>query len=268
MLGLFVTSSVVPLTPPLKGMLREGSDAHMPNIKPKTKWQRRAAGEFWFESVLAIIVIANGVIQGLRIIRADSHDTDLAIGLFVASGVGGIALVVRAFSRRRNAQNGSADHSLDGLLHALHAIVASQRPDANVRICIYVPCKPDDKLHQRTNYVGESPGIGEGREMSASVGIVGLSYRTGKIYYDSLPANTNVVDYLVNEYAYDRAIASALRQDRKAWAALPVGRPGAIVAVIYIDGSRPDLFGRDARCPLRKTLEAALIGVAEFINKV
>src|SRR5690606_32307588 len=107
---------------------------------------------------------------------------------------------------------------------------------------------------------------GEGRDMPASKGIVGMAFRTGLGKFDSLPKHTNVVDYLTQVYGYTRPEAAEMRAEARAWAAIPVRGAGTtVVAVIFIDSDAREFFGK-SNSPQRKIIEKTTIGVANFLG--
>ncbi len=56
-----------------------------------------------------------------------------------------------------------------------------------------------------------------------------------------------------------------MQQDRKAWAGIPIGLDNKVVAVIYLDSTNREFFG-NANSSRRKILDAAIVGVAQFIR--
>lgn len=241
----------------------------MADLKPRTRWQRLCAGEFIYELALAIPATVAIAIQGVAATRRKPPDNDLAIGSFVCAGVLGSALLWRAISRNRKAQSDASLHALDGVLHTLHAVLtgwSAKFSQSSTRMCVFVPGKMTNEVNQRTDYIGTQDRYGEGRDMPSSKGIVGMAFRTGLAKFDSLPKHTHLIDYLTQVYGFTRAEAAEMRQDARAWAAIPVRGTGAEVrAVIFIDTDAREFFG-PTNSPQRKIIEKTTIGVANFLG--
>ena len=243
---------------------------HMPDLKPNSKWKALLAGEFAFEIFFAFTTISYGFVSARKFWKKAPPDYELAIASLVIALLVTAALTVRAFSRKKRALREDNAHALDGVLHTLHAILheRSQNPELiSLRVCIFVIGKQSDTVFQLTNYVGDGPAHGAGRIMPIRAGVVGKAFRTGESHYDKLPKDTSVVDYLVDQYGFEKSEAIELRQDRKSWAAVPVGTAGRVVAVIFLDSDSRDFFGNRAS-PQRQILELATIGVARFVEKM
>jgi hypothetical protein len=155
---------------------------------------------------------------------------------------------------------------LDGVLNTLDAILETQSPGSGLRVCVFIPTRDPDVVHQTTDYFGTDSRYGRDRNMSSRCGVVGKAFRAGQAQYDKLPRDVNVIDYLVSAHGFGREEAASMRQDRHSWAAIPVGDK-EVVAVIFLDSSNRDFFGNNG-CPKRKTLEGATIGVAKFIARL
>ena len=229
-----------------------------------------SAGEFLYEVSFAIFTLALGWMAGYDKLSTTPPNylmgyggPAVGIALFVAS-------ITRAFSRNAKAQSDDTPHALDAALQVLHSLLAAetQLNDGELRICVFVPQRNQaNTVHQLTDYVGCTMPYGKDRDLSSRCGVVGRAFRKGEAEYDKLPKNTSLVDYLVNQNGFDRVEAVNMRQDRRAWAAIPVGEPGAVVAVIYLDTTRVDFFGK-AGSQRRRILENALPGIARFIRSI
>jgi len=231
-----------------------------------TRWDRFCAGELPFEIVIAMAATAGPIVAGYRYATVAPKSPVLATSMFGAAGFALVALIWRAFLRNRKAQNANELHALDGVLHSLHAILTAGTTEISLRICVFVPGKEPDKCHQITNYVGVEIPNGRGRDLPRRCGVVGTAFRMGVVQYAKLPKNTNVTDYLVNVHGFERDEISPTQLDRKSWSGIPVGDPGNVVAVIYLDSDKQEFFGKRNH-PRRKTLDAATIGVAKFISR-
>ncbi|WP_146445011.1 GAF domain-containing protein [Botrimarina colliarenosi] len=170
----------------------------------------------------------------------------------------------------------SRDHEpLDGVLEMLLEALHGRNEEAtkgDLRVAIFVPENRDrsgvlTSVRQLTDYAsrGDADGKGARRTMPVFQGVVGNAFQTGAAVYDRLPAGMTVTDYLVRAHRFDRQQASQMRQDRRSWAAMPVGSPGEVVAVIFLDSKVPDFFGKK-NGPVRKIVESAAIPVANFLD--
>ncbi len=239
-------------------------------IGPRTWWQKLTGGEFLFEVVLALCAAAIGATNGLKSFHATPPDYLIGWASYVATIAMFVALIFRAIHRNRRAQNETELTALDGVLDALHAILENQfpaSPDGGLRACIFIPDGKPDRVHQFTDYVGVDGRYGRGRTFSTRCGVVGKAFRSGQSQYDRLPKNSTVVDYLVHAHGFDRSEAAKMRQDRKSWAAIPVGEQNRVVAVIFLDSAESEFFGTKTHLR-RKTLEGATLGVAKFIARL
>jgi hypothetical protein len=239
----------------------------MAKFRPMSWWDRFCAGELPFEMAIAVGTLVAGGMTGARFLTSSPAWPTLAGVSFGGGGVAFVALIWRAIVRNRKAQNTRELSALDGVLHALHAIMTAGTSGVSLRICIFVPGKTDDTCHQITDYVGVEKPSGCGRDLPRRCGAVGTAFRTGKAQYVKLPTDTNVSDFLINSHGFERSEISEAQQDRKSWAAIPVGDPGSVVAVVYLDCDIREFFG-NINSSKRKTLESTTIGVANFISRV
>ncbi len=216
-----------------------------------------------FEIALAFAPLVAGVVGGVKLLDSEPY-RHYAYYSFTAGALSFVVLAWRAVVRNRKAQGAAALHALDGALHALHAILENGDGNSGLRICVFVPHhKKKDTCHQITNYVGGDGG-GKGRDHSCRCGVVGSAFRSTECQFDTLPKNTQVVDHLVREHGFDRQEAATMRQDRRSWAAMPVGDP--VVAVIFLDSVIGDFFGK-SKGTRRRIIESSAIGVAAFMRK-
>lgn len=239
----------------------------MLNLNQKSTWDNLCEGEFWFEITLAITSLAYGIITAIRWHRAGNDD--LAIASLVVASLVMVTLVIRAVKRNKKARRANSTHELDVVLHTLHAMLTERSVEArsaSLRICVFVLAKQADSVYQLTNYVGHNGSNGAGRVYPLRAGVVGTAFRTGESQYDKLPKNISIIEYLIKKHGFDRNEASRVRQDRKSWAAIPVGEPNNVVAVIFLDSNKIDFFGNCNSIP-RKMLESATIGVASYVGK-
>lgn len=239
----------------------------MANLRPMTRWEHFSAGEFFFETTLALGTIVIGAAQGVKELLSDQPKYWFALVVFSVAIIMGTVLIARAAARRRKALQSADPHSLDAVLHILHSLlmVFSNVDDAGLRLCVFVPGNKPNQIHQITNYVGVDRPYGCRRDMSDSCGIVGLAFRSGAAQYDSLPRNTHIIDYLVHTYGFSKAEAAEMKSDRQSWAAVPVGGPGEVIAAIFLDCKIPKFFG-NSNSQKKKMLEAATLGVAQFLG--
>ncbi len=240
------------------------------DLRPKSWFQRLNAGEFVLEFGIAIASAGTALVNGLKSLKSDPPDRDTALAFFgVAGAIAGL-LILRAIRKNRDSQNTKELHAIDGVLHTLHAIL-TEPPSARIeghklRICLFVPGTQPNTVHQISAYVGDDAGRGLGRELSDRCGAVGVAFRSGQSLYDTLPKHTQLVDHLVAKHGFDRNEAITMKHDRKSWAAVPVGDLGRVVAVIYLDSAVAGFFGKSNEAK-RKALEAATIGIANFIDR-
>lgn len=241
----------------------------MTKLKQKTSLQNICAGEFLFEIFLSFATLALSVINAIRELRKDTPQFDLAYGYIVVALVLVTALVIRAFLRNKRARDSDSAHSLDVVLYTLHAVLTKRTKDADkasLRICVFVHASKPGHVHQITDYVCDEISHGRGRNLPLRSGVVGTAFRSGKSQYDRLQKNMLVSEYLVQNYGFERAEAGAVSQDRKSWAAIPVGDSDHVVAVIYLDSNDPDFFGKSGGI-VRKILDSSTIGVARYVEK-
>lgn len=238
-------------------------------LRPKGRLERWCAGEFWFEIGLAAVTAIYGACATIRYSNLGERDLAVAHGVGFLSAT--LLLVLRAVIRNRQALENDSAHGLDGVLHTLYSILherTSESKKASLRICVFgwSGDKNNEMVCQLTDYVGDSPQGGSGREMPLRLGVVGTAFRTGESQYDKLPKQVNVTDYLAQNHGYQRTEAAQMKQDRQAWAAIPVGEPGHVVAVIFLDTNSPNFFG-NSNSPVRQILKSAILGVAKYVEK-
>lgn len=242
----------------------------MPTLTPRTWWNKFCAGEFIYEVVIAVGTATLGTLTALTHFRKSPPDNVTGWGALAAVIVVFGTLLLRAFQRRRKAQNESEPHALDCVLFTLHAILlgwSKNAANASLRICVFVPIRGSETVQQITDYVGANgdPRHGRGQEIPTSKGIVGLAIRSGEAKYDHLAPGVPLTDYLIETYGYTRAEALNRREDRKSWAAIPVGVPGRVEAVLFLDCDQARFFEREQ---IKKILESATIGVARYLQPI
>lgn len=231
-------------------------------LQPKTWRQRWLNLGVLSDSILALTPALGASVGGVKLLDSVPW---LAWLSFIGGAAASLIMMCKVWTRNRTLQGDRELHALDGALHTLHAILDKNGSD--LRICVFVPKpKKPDIAHQITDYVGVVEPYGRGRDLSCRCGVVGLAFRTGQAQYSRLPNNVSVVDHLVAAFGFDRSEASQMHQDRKSWAAMPVGAPNKVVAVIFLDSSDANFFG-NASSSCRKEIEAAAIGVANFIAR-
>jgi hypothetical protein len=237
----------------------------MSDLRPMSRFDRFCAGGLPFELITGLGTAAFGTITGFDELAKTPPEKVNAYICFTAAAICFVAVAWRAIARNLKAQPTVEVHSLDGVLHALHGILTHGTNQAGVdgalRICIHVPGKTPETVHQITNYVGVEKPYGRGRDIPSRCGIVGKAIRHASALYDKLPKDKHLTDHLVNNYGYSRPEAGEVKSDRKAWAALPVATTNVVVAIIYADSDSPNAFGGGKR----KILEGAILGVAKFI---
>ena len=96
--------------------------------------------------------------------------------------------------------------------------------------------------------------------------MVGAAFLTGAVADDSLPGPEPLVDFYARKYRYRREEAAGMRQDRRAWVAVPIADPGGVVrAVLFADAAEAGFFGR-ANSPRRVLLAAAGVAVTKMLT--
>lgn len=235
------------------------------SFKPQTFRQRWMGWDFVFEILGAAIPLVACAIAAAKLSKADPESARVS---FAAGVVSFLILVARAIYHNYRAQGKEQRIALDGALATLHAVLENQSPkhvDSGLRICVFVPGNGENIVHQISNYAGTDPPSGANRDHSVRCGVVGAAFRTGQAAYDKLPANVHIVDHLAAVHGFAREEASQMKQDCKAWAAIPIGDASKVEAVIFLDCKIRDYFG-NANQLRRKTLEAATVGVAKFMR--
>jgi hypothetical protein len=71
---------------------------------------------------------------------------------------------------------------------------------------------------------------------------------------------------MVDAWSFTKDQAARLTKDRKSWASISIGPKEQPVAVLYLDSSREDFFGKPNGAR-RKAIECACLGIAEFIDR-
>src|SRR5687768_7779583 len=97
----------------------------MSKFRPMSRWDRLCAGEFIFELALGGVATATAALTGFRFLVSNPPQKGAATASFVVAAFAFVVLGWRAVSRNRKAQHDSELHALDGVLHALHAIMMS-----------------------------------------------------------------------------------------------------------------------------------------------
>lgn len=237
-------------------------------LRPPTFWQRWTAGDLAYDAAIALLTAILAILGGYRYLQSEPPEYGIAVGIaIVAIGVVGLQ-IAKAIHRNARALKEAHVHSLDGALHLLHAQLSEQMgvtENGALRVCVFVPVKDDYKdVFQATDYVGTDTPYGRRRQISSVKGIVGKALRTNLGWYDSLPSGAQVVDHLVSNYGFSREEAGQMQQDRRSWAALPIQIGNRVVAVLYLDSSMADAFGRKDS-PRRRLIQSAVLGVAQFL---
>lgn len=215
------------------------------------------------------------LMAGLSTAIARWHDRPLAAWVGLIGAVGAVAVVVwRLVAAVRRDRSAGPQAELDAVLHTLHACLrfgcSKTFETVDVRLCVFAPVlnssETPKEVYQLTDYVGPAVRHGRGRRLSCRCGVVGQAIRTGESCFYLLPDGADLAEVLVKDFGYTPEEAATKRKDRKSYAAIPVGEPGRIIAVLYIDSDTADLFGRK-NSPPRRLLDAARLGVAEFVGK-
>jgi hypothetical protein len=113
----------------------------MSKFRPMSRWDRFCAGELPFELALAVGATVAPALTGARFLTSEPKSPVLAAIAFVATGIVCIGVVWRAIVRNTKARNASELHALDGVLHALHAILTASSPGSSLCICAGDYCR-------------------------------------------------------------------------------------------------------------------------------
>jgi hypothetical protein len=238
----------------------------MPLLRPRNWFDDLCAGEFLYEVIVAVGAAVVTAMSARAYFTKSPPDDVAGYAVTAAGAVVCLTLLARARSRNKKALNQNDPHSLDAFLFALHAILrgwSKKSANASLRICVFVPIDGKEEVHQITDYVGAEGDVrkGRGNEFPTSHGIVGKAMRNKTKYFDSLPSDTDLVTYLCETYNFTQAEALEKQQDRRSWAAVPVGQ-NPVRAVIFLDCNQRDFFGPNQQ----KILDNAIVGVAQYLR--
>lgn len=226
------------------------------------------AGELVFEIVLALILLAGGLYEYRSSSTSPSYDSSIAGSKLGLNFSAAFVLFVRAYFRNRQAVHEDNMHAIIGVLITLHSILKNRTEESeksSVRMCVVVRTDDQDIIKQLTNYVGDCEPHGVDRLQHRRAGVVGQAFRSGKAAYDRLPKDTNVLDFLVSTHGFDRTEAVEMKQDRRSWAAIPIGSPNPI-AVLFVDSNTANFFGNKG-CTQRRILDSSTIGIARYVER-
>jgi hypothetical protein len=232
--------------------------------------------KFAVESLGVVPPLVTGIVAA---VANAAHPETRILGWVLAVGACwlGIASAVRLLHARSEdrQRKGVRDH--DGLyaaLHVLWAIVSNRAgcgaPDGTLRLTLHrvVPAPADrggaQELEQLLPYLG-GPGAGAGRTFSIRSGVIGRAVRERASMLAARRSEhyEQFIVELVREWAYTEHDARRLSSDRQAWLAVPIiASAGVVVAVVYLDSNRSDVFTPDV-CDL--VIRSAL-GMASYIE--
>lgn len=121
-------------------------------------------------------------------------------------------------------------------------------PEDLVRGTVYF--RQDDKMVQEIPYVGGAGGP-PGRTVSIHAGIIGSAVTQGvPRFMEVKPDCTNkeqFVRHMVEQFHFEDQQAREMRDDRKAWAAVPIkDNKGRVVVVVFFDSSDVELLTKNA----------------------
>ena len=164
---------------------------------------------------------------------------------------------------------------LHGVLRTLHAALTEyEETSADRRVCLYAPAPGDvsptnsaEVLHRVTPYFGaggphDPPGR---RTLSTAVGAVGMSYREDERVFVRCAPGEDRMALLTRGFGFTREAAAAVREDRRSWAAVPLGdTDGGVSGVLFADSDDPDFFGAAGDHPRQRILLAAAVAALEF----
>lgn len=236
----------------------------------KTRIQSVLESEVAFDIGAAAFALLVGIPATVRYMEQEIPDYQMASTAGVGTAGVFCVTLARGIYKYRKHRKRSEPHPLDVVLTSLHSIltegVGKQVDDPGLRLCVIVQDRTDPHSNiQRTNYAGNCESSGQGRKLNRRCEVVALAFEEGKAVFDQLPANTNMIDYVVKKHRFTREETARLTPDRKSWAAIPVGLPGNVVAVVYADSREKAFFGnKDSQ--RRKVLESSALGVAEHIG--
>ena len=192
-------------------------------------------------------------------------------GAWAFSLAGFLALVATSFIdlRKAKAQDNSVE-PMEGAVEILWQLLVREDPACDpkgLRVCVHY-FVGENQLEQLTNYVSANTihRSGKGRQFSTEFGVTGAALEKWKVAVEKLPAGKDVVTYLMETYRIKREQAEDFCQDRKSWAAMPIGEQNRQLGVIFCDSSETDFFGNKGS-RRRKILQSSAVGVAEFIAR-
>ncbi|MFH1302319.1 MAG: hypothetical protein ABIK07_14760, partial [Planctomycetota bacterium] len=164
----------------------------------------------------------------------------------------------------------SVDAVLESVIQILRITLKKNEEDPDLRLTIY-RLTPDKKyLKQHTKYFGIDLQYSKVRhKIEISKGVIGAAYRTKKVAplnRDPKVSDAEFREDMVKGFGFTEEEAKALRDDRKAWIALPVKEETGIHTILYCDSKVHKFFGTENSVRY-KILEAACAGLAEFLAK-
>lgn len=177
-----------------------------------------------------------------------------------------LMLVLKNFLEHKNLEERHNPTHLNSFVRSLFPILEVAGPnhgEPKLRLALYIPNGNGHLV------VTDSKGFDEVdlKPIERTKGVVGRAAREKKLVVVQLPTrgNPDVVDFFVRHMSFERAEAIKHDQSRRSWAAVPVMNEDTLEAVLYCDSVDRDFFG-NANSVRRKILEAAVVGVADFIR--
>jgi hypothetical protein len=239
-------------------------------IIPKpSRWYRRV---FWsrltFEIVIGLAALTQTAISGHAAFNKPGDTLSTADAAVIACGfVTFIVVVAKAVRDYQDERDRESIEPIEGIIDTLWAIlvkIGKNGDSADLRICVHVV--REGKLRQLTDYCMAGQRHGRSRPHSAEKGIAGLALRSWGLAVDRLPNGVDRIQHLIDRWGFTREEAVRLKDDRKSWAAVPIGERNRPLCVIYCDSCRADFFGAPGG-NRQKILEFCGTAIAEFVAR-
>lgn len=240
---------------------------------PKNKLRRTLELPYSYEIGVAGFAVFAGFANAVRSFFPEAKFawSGYVVGsLWVISSLGVMTLtILKAWVQWKAHEERQSTHDLAGCLHVLHALLSTTdaSQSGRLRLTIYVPVNDGTHLQQLLEYVGgDYRGRKTGRQLPCSVGIVGLSYRTGFPYVAERQNQDSAafVQELMEDWGYTQEGAAETDDTSHAWAAIPLGGEGdPVYGIVYADSTIPGFFGPAAH----EMLLTARLGIADYVVK-
>lgn len=182
------------------------------------------------------------------------------LGFALSVVIAGVCVLLKYRAQHAANEQDSIDADLNLALSFLGSIlngVGNGGREPKYRVCVFDVrgSAGNERLVRRTAFFGDcgkhESGLGrsECQELHPSIGVVGDAFRCHKAIRKAIPSkSTDLQKHLVLEHGFTSELAAGVREDRRAWLAVPLGKPSVkIYAVLAVDSASSASFAKKSR---------------------